>query len=188
MTAIYTLHDPLVRKITAHCYNKFRLDAAGKPSKKKYVLTSDELMKRYGLIVERTLLKNQGKELDAIVTAPSFAEAEDGYQSDGHVAQVAVHYSASRAAPGSSPKAPMPNVPFFAPHTTAADIQLKLMHGELSNISHSLRVIANTIAGGSRASAKQSANVLLNTDRDEGEPGTSSRLSGVQVENGDSEP
>ena len=63
MATINSLKDDLVRRIVLHVFNKHRADVVGKdglpkPSKKKFSLTSSQLLSEYNMDIDATFLKN----------------------------------------------------------------------------------------------------------------------------------
>jgi hypothetical protein len=110
--------------------------------------------------------------LDAAIDADGWDLRELDYDSDSMVSQAASRYA--RAAPGAAALGSSPRSPHSSPAAGSirSDRYLQLIHGELSNISASLRVVANhTSSGTSRGSAKSSIERLLNTDAAEDENG-----------------
>lgn len=114
-----------------------------------------------------------------MIDADTWRQLEAGYDSETMVSQAASRYvgagpsgGAARLANNSSST---PRT-FSSPTTHSAGVRtdryLQLIHGELTNISASMRIMANHVSSGtSRGSAKASIERLLNTDLADDEDG-----------------
>jgi hypothetical protein len=192
-------------------------------NKKKYTNTCQQLESQYGLSVKHTWLKGKNvrnaastsrrrpssaslcfaclcavrgfvqEELEACYDE-AWAEDDEGYQTEGLVAQVMTLYPSAMPGGASARAAASPARskgaaassspgPAAAAAVAARDQRhLSLIHGELCNISGSLRLLANFFVTGSRASVRQSLVKMMNSMPDEDESGQSAHTTSAARE------